>query len=72
MPKLQINFLSSGLKMQFNLNKCIVKNSDGKLIAIALYKDNLYQMNFTKVHGAVPKNLMQTLNKDHALEFWHH
>lgn len=72
MPKLRINFLSSGSKMQFNLNKCIVKNSDGKLIAITLYKGNLYHMNFIKVHGAVPTNLVQTLNKDHALEFWHH
>ena len=72
MPKLRIIFLSSGSKMQFNQNKCIVKNSEGKLIAITLYKGNLYHMNFIKVHGAVPTNLVQTLNKDHALEFWHH
>lgn len=44
MPKLQAKLpsvtqlLSSGLNVQFNLNKCIVRGSNGKVVAIVLHE----------------------------------
>ncbi len=48
-PKLHANFLSvskilsSGCKVQFNMNECIVRAFDGEVIAITLREGNLYQ-----------------------------
>ncbi len=76
-PKLHANLLSvsklvsSGLKVQFNLNECIVKASDGEAIAIAPREGNLYQMNFMKVHGVDAANLVQSPTGDGGLELWH-
>ena len=50
--KLQANlfsvnkFVSNGLKVQFNLNKYIVKSCNGEAILIASRKQNLYEINF--------------------------
>jgi len=76
-PKLHANLLSvsklvsSGLKVQFNLNECIVKGSDGEAIAVAPREGNLYQMNFAKVHGADAAHLVQSPTGDGGLELWH-
>lgn len=54
MPKVYANslsvnkILSSNLKVQFNVNECIVGGSDGETNAIALCQGNLYQRTFTK------------------------
>jgi hypothetical protein len=49
-PKLHANLLSvskilsSGCKVQFNMNECIVRAFDGEVIVIALRDGNLYQV----------------------------
>jgi hypothetical protein len=76
-PKLHANLLSvskilsSGCKVQFNMNECIVRAFDGEVIAIALPEGNLYQMTFTKVCKMHVANLAQTSTIDGALELWH-
>jgi hypothetical protein len=76
-PKLHANLLSvskissSGCKVQFNMNECIVRAFDGEVIAIALREGNLYQMTFTKVCEMHVANLAQTSTIDGALELWH-
>lgn len=55
--------LSNKLKVQFNLNECIVKSSDDEVIAIVLREGNLYQMNFIKVYGTYVANLAQSWKK---------
>lgn len=52
MPKLQVNlllvskFLSSCLKVQFNLHECIVGDYVGEAIIITLCEGNLCQIHF--------------------------
>jgi hypothetical protein len=76
-PKLDANLLSvskilsSGCKVQFNMNERIVSAFDGEVIAIALRDGNLYQMTFTKVCEMHVANLAQTSTIDGALELWH-
>ena len=50
--------VSNGLKIQFNLNECIVKSYNGEAIAIAPCKRNLYKINFVKVHKVKATNLV--------------
>ncbi len=77
MPKLHANLLlvskilSSGCKVQFNMNECIVRAFDGEVIAIALHEGNLYQVTFTKVCEMHVANVAQTSTIDGALELWH-
>lgn len=76
--KMQVNMflvkelVSNNLKIQFNLNECFVKTCDGKAIAIMSRKDNLYEMNFTKVHESDAANLVQFPTGDGTLKLWHH
>ena len=63
--------VSNDLKIQFNLNECIVKSCNGEAIAIAPRKRNLYEINFVKVHEAEATNLVQSPTGDGALELWH-
>jgi transposase InsO family protein len=77
-PKLHANLLSvskllsSGLKVKFHMNECIVKTRDGKVVAIAPREGNLYKMAFTKVHeGADVVNMAQSSSNEGALELWH-
>jgi hypothetical protein len=42
--------MSSGLKMNFNLDEYIVNASSDEVIAKAPYKNNIYQMTFFIVH----------------------
>lgn len=58
--------------MQFNLNEWIVRGSDRDVILMGLHKDNLYETDYTKMHGADVVNLIQSLKKDGALELGHH
>ena len=75
-PKLQANLLSvsklvlNNLKVQFNLNKYFVKVCGGEAIAIVPHINNLYLMNFTKVHEADAVNLVQSPTEDGALKLW--
>ena len=63
-PKLYVNLLSinklvsDGLKIQFNLNECIVKSCDGEVIVIAPRERKLYAINFVNVHEAEVTNLV--------------
>ena len=74
-PKLYVNVLSvtklvsNKLKVQFNLNECIVKIYNSKVIA---RQGNLYEINFVKVYKADAANLVQFPTGDGALKFWHH
>jgi hypothetical protein len=76
-PKLHVNLLSvskilsSGCKVQFNMNECIVKAFDGEVIAIALREGNLYPLTFTKVCEVHVANVPQTSTIDCALQLWH-
>jgi transposase InsO family protein len=76
-PKLHANLLSvskilsSGCKVQFNMNVCIVRAFDGEVIVIALRDGNLYQVTFTKVCEMHVANVAQTSIIDGALELWH-
>ncbi len=76
-PKLHANLLSvnkilsSGCKVQFNMNECIVRAFDGEVITIALREGNLYQVTFTKVCEMHVANVAQTSTIDGALELWH-
>jgi hypothetical protein len=64
--------VSNGLKVQFNLNKCVIKFCNGEVIAIALRKQNLYEINFVEMHESDMANLVQYSKGDGALELWHH
>ncbi len=63
--------LSSGCKVQFNMNECIVRAFDREVIVIALREGNLYQVTFTKVCEVHVANVAQTSTIDSALELWH-
>ena len=74
--KLQANLLlvskllSTRLKIQFNLNECIVRGPDGEVISIGLHNGNLYKMNFKNVHIVDAVDLVQSWRKDNAFQFW--
>lgn len=58
----------NGLKIQFNINKCIVKSCDGETIVIVPRKQNTYEINFVEVHGTDVANLVQSRMGDGVLE----
>ena len=60
----------NGLKIQFNLNKCIVKICDCEAIVIALREHKLYEINFVKLHKEEATNLVQALTRDGAFRLW--
>src|SRR5918997_5494584 len=62
-PKLQANllsvskFVSSGMKVQFNVDGCTLRAPNGDVLAVAPHEDNLYQVTFAKVYRAEVANL---------------
>lgn len=74
MHKLQANLhsvsklVSNDLNMQFNLNICFVNICDNEAIAIASRANNLYKMNFVKIHRADATILVQSLMENCVLE----
>lgn len=76
-PKLHVDLLLvtklvlNGLKVQFNLNKCIIKFCNDKAIAFTSCERNLYEINFVMVHKAKAANLVQFPTGNDALELWH-
>jgi hypothetical protein len=58
----------SGLKVQFNINKCIIQASDGHTVAIILREGNLYQLHVVKIHGMDAANLVQSNGGDGGLQ----
>ena len=62
--------VSNGLKVQFNLNECIVKSCDGEAIAIAP-REAIIQNQFCEGAQAEAANLVQSPTEDGALELWH-
>ena len=76
-PMLQANLLSvsklisSGSKVQFNKDGCIVRAPHGEVIAMAPRQGNLYQMDFTKVYAVDATNLAQASTNRGPLELWH-
>ena len=63
--------MSNGFKVQFNLNKCIVKSCDGEAIVVAPHEQNLYIINFVKVHEKEAANLVQSLMGDGVVDLWY-
>ena len=63
--------MSNSLKVQFNLNKCIVKFCNDEAIAIVPHKRNMYKINSTKVHEAEMATLVQSSTGDGVLELCH-
>ena len=76
-PKLHANLLSvsklvsSGMKMQFNVDGCTLRAPNEDVLSVAPREDNLYQVTFTNVHGVNVANLAQPSTKNGALELWH-
>ena len=67
--------MSKKLKMQFNINECILGTNDD-VVAIIQRKGKLYQMNFVELCGANMANFMDlrkgyvsTWLKDHGLGY---
>lgn len=58
--------VSNDLRIQFNLNKWIVKSCNG-----APYKGLLYEINLVNVNKADATNLVQSPMGDDMLELWH-
>lgn len=54
------NFLSNGLEVQFNVNKCITRGMEGEVVVLGLHEDDLYKMKVTMVHGADAANSAQS------------
>lgn len=48
-----------------------MRGLDGEVVVLELQKSNLYEMNFTMVHGTNAVNLAQSWKKDMIFEFWH-
>lgn len=46
-----------------------VRGQDGNVISMGLLNDNLYEMNFKKVHNRDAVDLVQSWKKDNAFEF---
>ena len=63
--------ISNGLKVQFNLNKCIVTPCNSEAVVIAIREDILYKINFVKVHELDVANLVQSPSEYDALKLWH-
>ena len=63
-------FISNDLRIQFNLNKCIIKSCDGEAITIVPHEQNLYKIGFVKVQGMEVANLVQSPMGNGALELW--
>ena len=63
--------VSSGLRVQFNINECIIRTSDGHPVAIAPQEGNLYHLHVVKVHGMDAVNLMQSNRGDGGLQLCH-
>lgn len=76
-PKLQANLLSvsklvsSGMKVQFNMDGCTLRAPNGEVLAVAPLEGNLYEVTFTKVHEADAAHLVQSSMKNGAIELWH-
>jgi transposase InsO family protein len=76
-PKLQANlfsvskFVSSGLKVHFNVDGCTLTAPNGNVLVVAPCEGNLYQVTFTKVHEADAANIAQSSSKVGATELWH-
>lgn len=76
-PKMQANLLSvsklmsSGLKVQFNVDGCTLRAPNGYVLAVAPCGNNLYQVTFRKVHEADAANIAQSSTKNGAMELWH-
>ena len=77
MSKLYVNLfsvswnISNGLKVQFNLNECIVTSCNSEAVVIALREDILYKINFMKVHESDVAKLVQSPLEYDALKLWH-
>ena len=76
-PKLACNLFSvrsvtqKGMIVQFGYNRCLIKNSSGKVLATGDLTDRMYQMNFeTFLHDAfVANDRSEDLSKQ--INIWH-
>jgi len=60
----------SDLKVQFNINECIIWTSDGHPVAITPREGNLYHLHVVNVHRMDATNLVQSNGEDGGLQLW--
>ena len=63
--------ISRGLKVHFNLFGCVVRASNGEMLAVASLESNLHQLDTNIVNGAEISFLAHSDGNSHSLEFWH-
>ena len=76
-PKMHSNLLlvskliSRGLKVHFNSLGCVVRTSNGEMLAVASLESNLYQLDTNVMNGAETSSLARSDENSHSLELWH-
>ena len=76
-PNLHSNLLSvsklilRGLNVHFNLLECVVRASNGEILAVALLESNLYQLDTNVIKGAKSSSLACSNGNSHFLELSH-
>jgi hypothetical protein len=63
--------ISRSLKVQFNSLGCVVRASNGEMLAVASLESNLYQLDTNVVNGAETSSLAHCDGNSHLLELWH-
>ena len=63
--------ISRGLKVQFNLLGCVVRVSNGEMLAVASLESNLHQLDTNVVNEAEMSSLAYSNGNSHSLELWH-
>lgn len=63
--------ISRGLKVYYNLLGCAVKVSNGKMLAVASTKSNLYQLDMNVRNGVEMNSLTHSMENWDFLEFKH-
>src|SRR5450631_1333284 len=76
-PKMHSNLLSvsklisKGLKVHFNSLGCVVRASNGEMLAVASLESNLYQLDTKVMHEAETSSLAHSEANSHPLDLWH-
>ena len=63
--------ISRGLKVHFNSLGCVVRASNGEMLAVASLESNLYQLDTKVMHEAETSSLAHSEANSHPLELWH-
>ena len=63
--------ISRGLNVHFNSLGCVVRASNGEMLAVASLESNLYQLDTNVVNGAKMSYLAHSDGNLYSLELWH-